>query len=346
MRASPAVRATVVARGTGDGLPVRHTVLQPSSRRPSGGFGRRADRDIIAAAIAASGSPYTAATYRSRWNHWTAWADSRGTAPLPTDPATVCACLTELADSKSVNTIKLAKAAIGTAHKRAGHDDPTARDQVAQALRGIARAAKVAGRGQATPLTYDQILQAQALATQPRKRGRGHELPHVADRRGLEDQAILGIGFMGGLRRSELAALAWGDLEDQADGIAVHVRRSKTNQGGSRPDTRFVKNGLAKSIRELCKLRAESGTANDDDSVFGLTPDAVGGSDQGNPGPRRHRLPRRVRSLVAPGPRNRASDSRASIADICESGGWQSPSMPVRYCAGITAANNAVARYL
>ena len=208
VRASPAVRATVVARGTAMGSPPAITARQPSSRRPSGGFGRRADRDIIAAAIAASVSPYTAATYRSRWNHWTAWADSRATAPLPTDPATVCACLTELADSKSVNTIKLAKAAIGTAHKRAGHDDPTARDQVAQALRGIARAAKVAGRGQTTPLTYDQILQAQALATQPRKRGRGHELPHVAYRRGLEDQAILGIGFMGGLRRSELAALA------------------------------------------------------------------------------------------------------------------------------------------
>ena len=36
----------------------------------------------------------------------------------------------------------------------------------------------------------------------------------------------------------------------------------------------------------------------------------------------------------------------ASIADICQSGGWQSPSMPVRNCAGITTANNAVARYL
>ena len=65
---------------------------------------------------------------------------------------------------------------------------------------------------------------------------------------------------MGGLRRSDLAALAWVDLEDQADGIAVHVRRSKTNQDGSGPDIRFVKNGSAKSIRELRRLRAESGS--------------------------------------------------------------------------------------
>ena len=303
----------------------------------------QADRDRIAAAVAASVSPNIAATYRSRWTHWTAWAHSRGAAPLPTDPATVCTDLTELADSKSVNTVKLAKAAIGKAHKLAGHDDPTAHDQVAQALRGIARAAKFAGRGQATPLTYDQILQAQALATRPRKRGLGHELPHVAQRRGLEDQAILGIGFMGGLRRSELASLAWVDLEDQADGIAVHVRRSKTNQDGSRPDTRFVKHGSAESIRELRRLRAESGTANDDNSVFGLTPDAVGDRIKATlahagidaQGVSAHLLRRAHATELA--------TRGASIADICQSGGWQSPSMPDRYCAGITAANNAVA---
>ena len=36
-----------------------------------------------------------------------------------------------------------------------------------------------------------------------------------------------------------------------------------------------MKNGSAKSIRELRRLRAESEAANDD-SVFGLTPDSVG----------------------------------------------------------------------
>ena len=64
---------------------------------------------------------------------------------------------------------------------------------------------------------------------------------------------------MGGLRRSELTALTWTDIEDQADGIAVHVRRPKTNYDGSRPDTRFVKNRSARAIRGLGKLRAESG---------------------------------------------------------------------------------------
>lgn len=105
---------------------------------------------------------------------------------------------------------------------------------------------------------------------------------------------------MGGLRRSELTALTWTDFEDQVEGIVVHVRRSKTNQDGSGPDTRFVKNRSARAIRELGKLRAEPCTANDDDSVFGLSPDAVGDRIQGDANPRWHRLPRRSRPQPSP----------------------------------------------
>ena len=307
-----------------------------------------ADRDRIATALAASVSPNTAATYRSRWTHWTAWADSRAVSPLPAEPSTVAAYLAELAETKTIATVKVARAAIRKAHALHGHADPTAHDLVAQSLRGLTRTAKVSGRGPATTVTYDQILSAQALAMQPRKRGRGHELSHIAHRRGLEDQAILGIGFMGGLRRSEIAALAWADLADQGEGegIAVTVRRSKTNQDGAKLDVRYVKNGSADAIRKLRALRAESGTANDEDSVFALTGDAIGdrikaalahaGIDAR--GVSAHSLRRAHATELAM--------RGASIADICQSGGWASPAMPVRYASGIAAANNAVARYL
>ena len=94
--------------------------------------------------------------------------------------------------------------------------------------------------------------------------------------KGIEDRAMLGIGFMGGLRRAETAALTWTDLEDRDDVIAVRVSRLKTNQKGDRIDVRFVKNGSADAIRKLIDRRQALGTASDTDHVFGVTPEAIG----------------------------------------------------------------------
>ena len=305
------------------------------------------DRERIATAIATAASPNTAATYRSRWLAWADWADSRGCSALPATSAHVAAWLTEIAASKSVATVKLSRAAIAKAHKLAGHSDPTAHDLVSEALRSVARNSTVSGRGPAKTASHDDIMAAFAIAMQPRPRGRnGTELPHVARVRGLEDRAMLGFGFHAAMRRSEIAALTWADIDDQADGIAVHVRRSKTNQDGSRPDTRWLANGFAQAVRSLRALRSESGQAAPSNRIFTLTPEAVGlrirktfkaaGLDV--TGISAHSLRRaHATTLAAKG---------ASIADICTSGGWQSADMVVRYASGQLASNNAVARYL
>ena len=305
------------------------------------------DRERIADRIASSVSPNTAAAYRSRWNHWTAWAAERETAPLPSDPATVAAYLAELAESKARATVELSRAAIRKAHILAGQSDPTDHDGVRQVLASIRRDREVAerGRGPAKTVSYDQILQAQALAMNPRKRGRGHETPGQAERRGLEDQALLGIGFMGCLRRSELAALRWADLEAQGDGFSVQVRFSKSNQDGSRSDSRFIKNGSAEAVRKLRAVREAEGRASAEDLIFDLTPKQIGtriktalaNAGVDSEGVSAHSLRRAHATELA--------QRGASIADICQSGGWQSPDMPVRYASGVLAANNAVARY-
>jgi hypothetical protein len=49
---------------------------------------------------------------------------------------------------------------------------------------------------------------------------------------GLRDQALLLVGFSGGFRRSELAALAVNDIEDGDDGLKILIRKSKTDQEG------------------------------------------------------------------------------------------------------------------
>jgi len=43
--------------------------------------------------------------------------------------------------------------------------------------------------------------------------------------RGMRDRALLLIGFAGGFRRSELAALDVTDVEDGEDGLKILIRR-------------------------------------------------------------------------------------------------------------------------
>ena len=67
------------------------------------------------------------------------------------------------------------------------------------------------------------------------------------------DAMIVGLLFMGGTRRSEVAALRWADVDDAVvgDGVLITVRRGKTNQEGETRDVRFVKSGVARAIRTL-----------------------------------------------------------------------------------------------
>ena len=57
---------------------------------------------------------------------------------------------------------------------------------------------------------------------------------------------------MAGMRRSEVSALRWADVDDAADGegvLLVTVRRGKTNQEGETTDVRSVKGGGARVER-------------------------------------------------------------------------------------------------
>ena len=67
-------------------------------------------------------------------------------------------------------------------------------------------------------------------AVQPRKRGRGIETPEQAAERGKFDVALVVVLSDAGLRRSEAAALTWGDVQRWDDGSGrITVVRSKTD---------------------------------------------------------------------------------------------------------------------
>ena len=88
-------------------------------------------------------------------------------------------------------------------------------------LGGYRRTAADRGRGQAAPLRADGLAAILATAARPRTDGRGVESHTTAHRRGRLDAVIASLLFMGGLRRSEVAAVRWADVTDARDGDGV-----------------------------------------------------------------------------------------------------------------------------
>ena len=214
---------------------------------------------------------------------------------------------------------------------------------VRKVLRGIGRQSVGRGRGQAAPLTADGLAAIIATADRPRRRGRGWETDQVAAARGAIDKAIAGLLFQGGMRRSEAAALRWGDVQRATDGagVRVRVRTSKTDQTGERADVRYLKNGAARAVWAL------RGPAPADDALVlgGLNGESVG---------RRLTLAAQAAGIEGrltghSGRVGLASELTARGASTTETmlaGGWQTARMVAHYSAGVAAEQGAVAKYL
>ena len=196
----------------------------------------------------ASLSRNTRRAYAGALRRVDAW---RGPAPL-TD-ALLAAYLGAIFEAgRAPATAALVVAAVRFRAKLAGQPAP-AGEATARVLGGFRRTAADRGRGQAAPLRADGLAAILATAERPRTDGRGVESTTTAQRRGRLDAVIAGLLFMGGLRRSEVAALRWADVTDarDGDGVLLTVRTSKTNQEGDAADVRYLKNGAAKAIRTL-----------------------------------------------------------------------------------------------
>ena len=193
----------------------------------------------------------------------------RETAPL-TD-ARLAAYLGAIFEAgRAPATAALAVAAVRFRAKLAGQPSP-AGEATARVLGGYRRTAADRGRGQAAPLRADGLAAILATAARPRTDGRGVESHTTAQRRGRLDAVIASLLFMGGLRRSEVAAVRWADVTDarDGDGVLLTVRTSKTNQEGDAADVRYLKNGGAHAIRTV---RADRPDAAPTDRVVELSP--------------------------------------------------------------------------
>ena len=295
--------------------------------------------ETAAKLVAASKSPRTLAQYASALRGWDGWRADHGLAEDDRAAALYLAHLSDLGRAaSSAATFAAAAKLRASSH---GRRSPIGRAAQA-ALQGFRRTAakEGRGRGQAQPLSYDDVLTIQALAAQPRKRGRGLETAAVAAKRGRLDSVLVGLAFMAGMRRSEIAALTWDDVAEAEGGMLVRLRTSKTNQTGETADLRFVKNGTAAALRALRDAGSGQGPV-----AGGLSPKTVG---------RRIAAAAKVAGIKGritghSGRIGLASElvSRgASTADVMRAGGWKTARMVSHYAAGAAAQNGAVARYL
>jgi integrase len=168
--------------------------------------------------VAASRAENTTRVYRTGWAQFTAWCDEHGVVALPAGAETVALYVADLAKDAKPATIDLRLAAISAAHRAAGHDSPTKAEPVRLVRRGVRRTLGTAQR-QVRPLTVPELrTMLQGLGTDPG---------------GCRDRALLLLGFAGALRRSELVGLNVDDITGGADGLTLHLRRSKTDQEGA-----------------------------------------------------------------------------------------------------------------
>ncbi|SFK85929.1 tyrosine-type recombinase/integrase [Geodermatophilus ruber] len=171
--------------------------------------------------VAAGRADATHRAYASRWRAFEAWAADRGLAALPADPTTVVLHLTWLhRQGRARSTLAQTAAAIASAHRQAGVETPpTAHEVVRRLLRGHRRATREHVQRQATPVLLDGIRRLAAACD-------------TGSLTGLRDRAVLLVGWVAALRRSEVAALNVEDLLREPHRTSLHIRWSKADQDG------------------------------------------------------------------------------------------------------------------
>ena len=209
--------------------------------------------------------------YGRSWAAFTAWAEAHGYQSMPASPQAVALYLGRLAaDGKALATIDQARAAISHFHAAAGlqkNDNPARHPVVAEAVKGWRNQAPLPK--QAAALTADALARVRETLRLPR-RGRGGrmESAETAQQRAALDLAIIGVLADGGLRRSEAAALTWGDVEFWHDGTGrITVQKGKNQP---EPETVAVTAATARALQEI---RPEG--VDPADCVFGLTAEAL-----------------------------------------------------------------------
>ena len=175
-------------------------------------------------------SDNTRRVYGAQWRIFTGWLRRRGPA-LPAGRVVDCRALP---GRPGRCRRQRRHPAPGRLRHRQG--PPVGRPRVPCRDPGVRASLKGWGRRLAKPqrqagaLTADMLSVIWLTAPKPRARGRGIETSEQAAERAKFDLALVVVLSDGGLRRSEAAALTWGDVVRWYDGSGrITVIRSKTD---------------------------------------------------------------------------------------------------------------------
>lgn len=170
---------------------------------------------------AASRAESTTAVYERARRHYETWCEQTGRTAYPATEQTLVEYVAamHLEDAPpSVSTVRVRLAAVRRRHVEDGHPAPKG-PALDEAVQGYIRTHRVAASRQARPL-------------------HATDLPRILDRidlttpAGLRDRAILLLGFAGGFRRGELAAVEVAHIGWHDRGVRILIPRSKTDQEG------------------------------------------------------------------------------------------------------------------
>ncbi len=211
-------------------------------------------RDTLCRLLDASMPKSTCRVYRWQLRRFMNWCDEYELCPLPALPTTVATYISSLADEGLCNsTIRQSLAALSAAHKLAGLPTPTTDIIVKKAVKGFQREYGTAPKKK--PAATADLVKKMLIALEAR-----------GTPRDVRDAALLAVGFAGGFRRSELAALNIEDLswetEDGIECCVIQIRRSKTDQEGkgmekaifAEADPRFSPTHLLRRWLELAGI--------------------------------------------------------------------------------------------
>ena len=299
-------------------------------------------QDRVRQALAASGSASTRRAYLGHWSAFEEWARERGHAAAPATSETVAAHLAHLAKTASAATLRVRRAAIGTAHRSVDLPDPAATGLVKRKLSGLVRSVGTS-QAQAAPLTEKALDAIRATACLPRVGGgpvrRRRESPETTRRRGLVDIALCSVMRDALLRLEEAASLTWDDIVEQEDGSGLLTpHRSKTDQQAAGAPL-YVG---PQAVRDLAAIKLAD--ADPGSRVFPLSKGQIS---------RRIAAAARYAELgegfSGHSPRigmaQDLSANGAALAELMQAGRWKSSAMPALYTRSQTAGRGAVATY-
>ena len=213
-----------------------------------------------------SEAPSWTRAYGSQWRSFLSWCASSGSTALPASSEDVVAYLRERANAGArSSTLRVAAAAIASAHTRANRPNPCEAEIVQTTLVDVATAEGPAS-SRSLPLTLLCYREIRRVALQPRMSRGGHmERPESARQRGAVDVAMIGLMRDARLRVREAASLKWKDIEWKN----IHGGQVRVGDVWEESEYRVL------SMDTLELLQAIRGDSSDDEPVLGMMPNQI-----------------------------------------------------------------------